>query len=129
MHTPVETPVPALDLVDVQVWRVYWAEIVRRIGPVFARAETRTRAMAYLAGLLSPAERKKSWQLAESSGDQTPYGLQHLLGRAAWEPDELRDRLRANVASYLNALGAVGVIDETGFLKKGILYRRCAAIQ
>jgi SRSO17 transposase len=25
--------------------------------------------MAYLAGLLSPAERKNSWQLAEISGD------------------------------------------------------------
>jgi hypothetical protein len=69
---PVETPVPELDLRDVQAWRVYWAEIERRIGTVFARAEMRTRARAYLAGLLSPAERKNSWQLAELSGDQNP---------------------------------------------------------
>jgi SRSO17 transposase len=119
MHTPVETPVPELDLADVQVWRGYWVEIERRIGAVFARSETRTRAMAYLAGLLSPAERKNSWQLAEISGAQTPYGFQHLLGRAEWEPDELRDRLRAYVTAYLHTLDAVGVIDETGFLKKG----------
>lgn len=51
MRTPVEMPVPDLDLGDVQAWRVYWDEIERRIGPVFARAEARTRALAYLAGL------------------------------------------------------------------------------
>jgi hypothetical protein len=46
MRPPVETPVPALDLVDVQGWSVYWAEIERRMGAVFARSETRTRAIA-----------------------------------------------------------------------------------
>jgi SRSO17 transposase len=119
MRTPVEMPTPDLGLVDVQAWRVYWDEIERRIGAVFARAETRTRAMAYLAGLLSPAGRKNSWQLAELSGDQNPYGFQHLLGRADWNPEALRDRLRAYVMAYLHAPDAVGVIDETGFLKKG----------
>src|SRR5437867_12542443 len=78
------SPSPELDLLDVQVWEVYWTEIERRIGSVFARSEARTRALAYLAGLLSPADRKNSWQLAELSGDHTPYGFQHLLGLAAW---------------------------------------------
>jgi SRSO17 transposase len=119
MRRPVEIPVPELDLLDIQVWSVYWTEIERRIGAVFARSETRARAMAYLAGLLSPAERKNSWQLAEISGDHNPYGFQHLLGRADWNPDNLRDRLRAYVTDYLHAPDAVGVIDETGFLKKG----------
>ena len=71
------------------------------------RAETRTRAMASLAGLLSPAERKNSWQLAEISGEQNPYGFQHLLGRADWDPEDLRDRLRAYVTAYLHAPDAV----------------------
>jgi SRSO17 transposase len=119
MRRPVERSMPDLDLVDVQAWRGYWDEIERHIGAVFARAETRARAMAYLAGLLSPAERKNSGQLAEMSGAQNPYGLQHWLGRADWAPEELRDRLRAYVTAYLHAPDAVGVIDETGFLKKG----------
>jgi hypothetical protein len=38
--------------------------------------------MAYLRGLLSPAERKNSWQVAEGSGDTMPYAFQHLLRRA-----------------------------------------------
>ena len=109
----------ALDLLDVQVWNVYWAQIERRIGSVFARSDARTRATAYLAGLLSPAERKNSWQLTEISGDPNPYGFQYLLGRADWDPDVLRDRLRTYVTDYLADVDAVGVIDETGFLKKG----------
>jgi SRSO17 transposase len=109
-----------LDRLDVQGWHtVYWAEIERRIGPLFARSEARERAMAYLAALLSPAERKNSWQLAEISGNPNPYGFQHLLGRADWHPDNLRDRLCSYVTDHLADADAVGVIDETGFLKKG----------
>jgi len=104
---------------DVQVWNVYWAQVERRIGPVLARSDARERAISYLAGLLSPAERKNSWQLAEIRGDANPYGFQHLLGRADWDADVLRDKLRTYVTDYLAANDAVGVIDETGFLKKG----------
>ena len=110
----------ALDLLDVQVWNVYWAQIERRIGSVFARSDAHKRAMTYLAGLRSPAERKNSWQLAEISGDPNPYGFPHVLGRADWDPDALRDRLRTYVTDYLADVDAVGVIDETGLLKKGV---------
>jgi SRSO17 transposase len=113
-HSPVE-----LDLLDVQIWNVYWSEIERRIAPVFARSDARERALSYLAGLLSPAERKNSWQLAEITGDPNPYGFQHLLGRADWDPNVLRDRLPTYVCGYLADNDAVGVIDQTGFLKKG----------
>ena len=63
-----ENPPAALDLQDVEVWNIYWGQLERRIGPVFARSDALVRAMAYLAGLLSPAERKNSWQLAEMMG-------------------------------------------------------------
>jgi SRSO17 transposase len=113
-HSPVE-----FDLLDVQMWNLYWTEIERRISPIFARSDARARALSYLAGLLSPAERKNSWQLAEQSGAPNPYGFQHLLGRADWDPNVLRDRLRTYVTDYLADPDAVGVLDETGFLKKG----------
>ena len=109
----------ARDLLAVQVWNVYWAQVERRIGSVFARSDAHTRAMTYLAGVLSPAERKHSWQLAEISGDPNPYGFPHVLGRADWDPDALRDRLRTSVTDYLADVDAVGVIDATGLLKKG----------
>ena len=42
-----------------------------------------------------------------------------MLGRADWQPDTLRDKLRTYVTDYLATHDAVAVIDETGFLKKG----------
>jgi SRSO17 transposase len=120
MWEPTEPEPDALELVDVQLWHsVYWAEIQRRIEPLFARSDAYQRALAYLAGLLSPAERKNSWQLAEITGAPNPYGFQHLLGRADWDPDLLRDLLRTYTLDYLADPDAVGVIDQTGFLKKG----------
>ena len=116
---PSQQPLAELDLLDVQVWNVYWAQVERRIRPLFARSDAHKRALTYLAGLLSPAERKNSWQLAEISGDPNPYGFQHLLGRADWDADALRDRLRTYLTDYLGDDDAVGVLDETGFLKKG----------
>jgi SRSO17 transposase len=116
---PSQQPLAELELLDVQVWNVYWAQVERRIGPLFARSDARERAMSYLAGLLSSAERKNSWQLAEITGAPNPYGFQHLLGRADWDADALRDELCTYVLDYLEDADAVGVIDETGFLKKG----------
>ena len=97
----------------------YVTDMERRLTPYFARAEPRQRAMAYLGGLLSPAERKNSWPLAEVSGEPTPYGFRHRLGRADWEADAVRDELRWYVLDQLRAPDAVLVIAETGFLKKG----------
>ena len=103
----------------VQGGSAYLADVEHRLAPYFERAEPRRRVMAYLRGLLSPAERKNSWQLAEVSGDATPYGLQHLLGRALWNADAVRDELQRYMVAHLGDPNAVLVIDETGFLKKG----------
>jgi SRSO17 transposase len=101
-----------------------WAQgleaLAERIKGRFPRSEPRERASAYLRGLLSPVERKNSWQLAEAAGAAKPYGFQHLLGRAEWSADEVRDDLRSYVVEHFNDEGAVLVIDETGFLKKGV---------
>ncbi len=103
----------------VQQWAEALTEVEHRMSPVFARSEARQRALAYLQGLLSPAERKNSWQLAEIVGAATPYGFQHLLGRADWDADALRDALRTYVVEHLGDDDAIVVLDETGFLKKG----------
>jgi SRSO17 transposase len=97
----------------------YLTDIEHRLAPYFDRAEPRQRAMAYVRGLLSPAERKNSWQLAEVSGDTTPYAFQHLLRRARWDPEAVREELRRYILQHLGDPEAVLVLDETGFLKKG----------
>jgi SRSO17 transposase len=103
----------------VRSWSGELDALSERIAPRLARSEVRKRAQAYLRGLLASVERKNSWQLAEVAGDATPYGLQHLLGRANWDADELRDDLREYVLERLGDEKAVLVVDETGFLKKG----------
>ncbi len=81
-------------LEEVRDWSQQLELVVSRIRARFARSETRDRADAYLRGLLAPVQRKNSWQLAEQIGEAAPYGVQHLLGRADWDPDAVRDDLR-----------------------------------
>ena len=100
-----------------------WADevdaVAERIGRRFARSEPRRRAVGYIRGLLGDAERKNGWQLAEHLGEATPDGVQHLLARADWDADAVRDDLLGYVAEHLGAADGVLVVDETGFLKKG----------
>jgi SRSO17 transposase len=100
-------------------WAAELQEVATRIGPRFSRSEPRDRALAYVRGLLSSVERKNGWQLAEQSGDAAPYGVQHLLGRATWGADEVRDDLQSYVGEHLGDPDGVLIVDETGFLKKG----------
>jgi len=104
---------------DIRDWGHQLDSVARRIGARFARSETRDRVRAYLVGLLAPVPRKNSWQLAEQIGDADPYGVQHLLGRADWDPERVRDDLRSYVVESLGDPDAVLILDETGFLKKG----------
>ncbi len=104
---------------DVQEWGKQLDEVARRIGARFPRSETRDRVRAYLVGLLGPVQRKNAWQVAEQIGDGDPYGVQYLMGRADWDPDSVRDDLRAYVVESLGDPDAVLILDETGFLKKG----------
>ena len=80
---------------DVERWADEVAEVGERIGPGFARSEPRRRALGYIRGLLSDAERKNGWQMAEWLGEASPHAVQHLLGRADWDADALRDDLFA----------------------------------
>lgn len=102
-----------------QEWARALDDLMVRIGGRFARSESRERAKNYLKGLLSPVERKNSWQLAEMMGETTPYGLQQFLYRSPWDPDVIRDDTRSYVVEHLGDSDAILVVDETGFLKKG----------
>jgi SRSO17 transposase len=86
----------------------------------FARVETRHRTRGFLFGLLADLPRKNCWTIAEHAGDRDPHGMQHLLNRASWDADGVRDDLRAYVTTHLGDGDAVLVVDETGDLKKGM---------
>src|SRR5688500_2586049 len=100
---------PAELTVDpVQAWLLEVTAVEQRIGAQFSRWDARRRAGAYLRGLLSAVERKNGWQLAEVNGDDTPYGVQHLLGRAVWNAEAVRDALSTYVLEHLGT--AQGVV-------------------
>ncbi len=100
-------------------WRAELEGLKLWIAPSLGRSETRLSAGSFIEGLLSSAERKTGWMLAEEAGHERPYRIQSLLGRSSWSADALRDRVRAYVSQALGDRGGVLVIDETGFLKKG----------
>lgn len=104
---------------DVAHWADELQALPARIAPRFERAEPRRRVLAYLHGLLSHAERKNGWQLAEEAGEGTPDGMQRLLNASRWDVDAVRDDLVAYVREQLADPAAILVIDEAGFLKKG----------
>lgn len=109
----------ATQLVPLPEWEAQFNNLTHRLSRRFARPDARKQASEYLQGLLSPVERKNSWQLAEQLGHATPYRVQHLLDRAVWDADAVRDDLQAYVSEQLGHPDGVLVIDETGFLKKG----------
>lgn len=104
---------------DLTAWQDDFNQFVARFADLFSRREPREQAHKYLRGLLAPVERKNSWQLAEQGGDQTPDATQRLLYKANWDADLARDRLIAYVGEQFGSEQAIGIIDDTGFLKQG----------
>jgi SRSO17 transposase len=90
-----------------------------RITGRFARVERRRRAARLVLGLLADLPRKNCWTIAEWAGETTLDGTQHLLGRAKWDADQVRDDVCGYVVEHLHDDRAVLVVDETGDVKKG----------
>ncbi|QMU80719.1 IS701 family transposase [Streptacidiphilus sp. PB12-B1b] len=90
-----------------------------RIAGRFARVEPRRRIRRLVLGLLSDLPRKNCWTIAEWAGETSPDGMQHLLNRAKWDADAVRDDVREYVVDHLRDEAAVLVVDETGDVKKG----------
>jgi SRSO17 transposase len=109
-----------VELSEVEAWAEGLQQVHDRIALRFGRPEPRMRAMSYLRGLVGPVERKNSWQLAEYVGDKTPDGVQRLLSTYDWDADLVRDDLKGYVIEQLGDTGGVLVVDETGFIKKGV---------
>jgi SRSO17 transposase len=100
-------------------WQAGLEELLGRVAGRFGRVEPRRHARAFVLGLLADLPRKNCWTIAEHAGDPSPDGMQHLLARAVWDHDAVRDEVRAYVVEHLGDPEAVLVVDETGDLKKG----------
>ncbi|MGW2940150.1 IS701 family transposase [Streptomyces sp. NPDC001156] len=102
--------------------------LLLEVNGIFPRVDLWGRAAACVRGLLAPLSRKNGWQISEYVGEPSPWGQQHLLDRAVWDADRLRDFTRRYVVAGLDdgGIGAgpggagVLVVDETGFAKRGL---------
>jgi SRSO17 transposase len=117
--TPDDDAVAAGHSVDPASWRELFDELMFLVAGRFVRAEPRRTAREFVAGLLSPLERKNCWWLAERAGHDDPQAMQRLLRTAVWDADAVRDDLRTFVAGQFGDAAGVLIPDETGFLKKG----------
>ncbi len=104
---------------ELEQWQEEFEAFHARFADLFERSESREQAKKYLRGLLTEAERKNSWQVAEAVGDPIPDRMQRLLYRVPWDADAARDRLQEFVIETFGDPEGIGVVDETGFLKKG----------
>jgi SRSO17 transposase len=97
-----------------------------RVAGRFVRSEPRARSREYVCGLVAGLERKNGWTLAERAGEVSPDGMQRLLRWADWDVDGVRDDLRDHVVDQLGDRDGVLILDDTGFVKKGV---RSAGVQ
>lgn len=101
----------------------HWADsltaLLAGFADLFVHDSPREQFGKYVRGVLASVLRKNAWQLAEAAGDARPDRMQRLLYSASWDADVARDRVRAYVATHLGEPDAIGIVDETGFLKQG----------
>ena len=88
-------------------------------APCFQRSETRRRVQGYVRGLLTTVPRKNCWQMAAVMGERDPQGFQRLLYEALWDADAVGARLRQVIRQRIGYVPGIGIIDESGFVKKG----------
>jgi SRSO17 transposase len=120
VNTPEHAAVAAVNSVDPHRWQAEFSAVLDRIAPRFTRYEPLRHAGELMAGMVSGLDRKNCWSIAEHRGNATPDSLQHLLSRAKWDADAVRDDLRDYVIDAFGDPGATLILDETGDVKKGV---------
>jgi SRSO17 transposase len=99
-----------------------------RFASLFGRSEARAHSLEYVRGLLSPVPRKSVEPLAlalTQDGEAPVVSLQRFLTRAPWQASAVQEEIQAVFAEELVpttttwALGTVGVLDATDFVKQG----------
>ena len=104
---------------ELNEWAADFLQFCSPFASVFRRKEPRAQATKYLQGLMAAVPRKNSWQVAEVIGDRTPDATQRLLYQAQWSADAARDRLLEFAVDVFGEEDAIGVVDESGFIKRG----------
>ena len=91
---------------------------LKRFADCFARKDTRAHLAVYVEGQLSDLNGKNVEAIAKQA--RVPVRtLQEFLSLLKWDHDRMRDRLQEIVVAEHAGRHAIGILDETSFVKKG----------
>jgi len=100
-------------------------ELHQRFAPLFGYQPAQDHALTYLSGLLRQEGRKNTEAMALHFNDGKVRPLQEFIGAAPWDHRSVQQEIQTVFAQTLvpstsqGNIGTVGVIDESGFPKKG----------
>ncbi len=96
-----------------------------RFAPLFGKDGAQDHAYVYVKGLMICPERKSVEPIALLVGDGRVSALQKFLNVAPWDHDNIQAEIQEVFTEELaptataDTVGIVGVVDESGFAKKG----------
>ena len=96
-----------------------------RFAPLFGKDQAQDHAYTYVKGLMVCPERKSIEPIALSVGDGQVSALQKFINIAPWDHGDVQAEIQSVFADELipttasSSIGVVGVVDESGFTKKG----------
>jgi len=96
-----------------------------RFAPLFGKEQAQDHAYTYVKGLMVCPERKSIEPIALNVGDGQVSALQKFINIAPWDHDDVQAEVQSLFVDELvptaaaSSIGVVGVVDESGFAKKG----------
>src|SRR5512147_1424882 len=96
-----------------------------RFASLFGKEQAQDHAYTYVKGLMVCPERKSIEPIALNVGDGQVSALQKFINIAPWDHGDVQTEVQAVFVDELVptavgcSIGVVGVIDESGFAKKG----------
>jgi SRSO17 transposase len=100
-------------------------EFHERFAPLFGKEQAQDHAYTYVKGLMVCPERKSIEPIALNVGNGQISALQKFINNAPWDHGDVQAEVQSVFADELvptavgSPIGTVGVIDESGFAKKG----------
>jgi SRSO17 transposase len=96
-----------------------------RFAPLFGKEQAQDHAFTSVKGLMVCPERKSVEPIALNVGDGQVSALQKFLNIAPWDHGDVQAEVHSVFADEMvptaadSPIGVVGVVDESGFTKKG----------
>src|SRR5947209_1515135 len=110
---------------EVRAAACHLAELHQRFTPLFGYQPAQDHALTYLRGLLLHEGRKNTEAIALVFGEGKVRPLQEFIGASPWSHRHVQQEIQVAFTQTLAGstsdwdIGTVGVIDESGFPKKG----------